>query len=70
MANSPPDIDSVTLNEQRLKSLRNGETIEVKNQDLCRLLKYIELTLPDFSFSFKINHKTKGFTTLKMQNHG
>ena len=67
MANSPPY--QVELNKQRLKQLRNGETIEVKNQDLRVFLKYIELTLPDFSFAFKMNHKTKGFTTLKQIRH-
>jgi len=54
-------------NENRFKQLKNGQTIEVENKDLKEFLKYIELTNPNFSFAFKMNHKTKGFTTLKKQ---
>lgn len=55
------------INETRFKQLKSGQIIEVENKDLKEFLKYIEFTNPNFSFAFKINHKTKGFTTLKKQ---
>lgn len=56
-----------SINETHFKQLKNGQTIEVENKDLKEFLKYIELTNPNFSFKFKINHKIKEFTTLKKQ---
>lgn len=56
-----------SVNETSFNQLKNGQTIEVENKDLKEFLKYIELTNPNFSFKFKMNHKTKGFTTLKKQ---
>lgn len=54
-------------NEQGLKSLRNGQLIEMPTSEFLQFLKFVELTIPTLSFAFK---PTNGITKLKIITHG
>ena len=51
-----------------LKSLKNGQLLQINTSELCRFIKYIELTHPDLSFAFKM--MKDGITKLKTIKHG
>lgn len=50
-----------------LKSLKNGQLIQIETSELFQFIKYIELTNPDLSFAFKMK---EGKTKLKLTQNG
>ena len=54
-------------NEERLKSLRNGQLVEMPTSEFLQFLKFVELTVPNLSFVFKPKN---GITKIKIITHG
>lgn len=59
LTNQAEEIERHQKNEEWLKSLKNGQIIELPNNEVLQFLKFVELSNPNLSFEVKIRTTTK-----------
>jgi len=64
--NQAEETERHEKNEQWLKSLLNGQLLELPNNEVLQFLKFVELSNPDLSFAVKVSTVTK----IKKITHG
>jgi len=56
MTEQTKNIQTPISNADRLKSLKNGESVEMESKEVLEFLKFIEWTDPNFRFRLKLSN--------------
>lgn len=56
MAEQTQNTQTPISNAERLKSLKNGELVEMESKEVLKFLRFIEMTEPNFRFRLKLSN--------------